>query len=291
MPEDNRRTFLRGAGLAAAGSFLNLNPAARGANEKVTLALIGARNQGRGDASRAIAAGARVKTICDLDPAIIAKVSPDLAKRQGSEPGSASDYRQVLDDKDIDAVIIAVPDHWHAIMAILACQAGKDVYCEKPLSQTIHEGHLVREAVRKHNRVMQVGTQRRSMRALRRSGRLRGLRQAGQGLPDPRLDVPDARQHRPPARRHPARRRGLRPLARSRPQAPLQPDALPLQLAVLLGLRQQRTGQPGRAHARRGHLGHPEAARHGPLPAHARFRHRAASTGWTTPRKCPTPRP
>ena len=163
MPEDNRRTFLRGAGLAAAGSFLNLNPRARGANEKVTLALIGARNQGRGDASRAIAAGAGIKTICDLDPEIIAKVSPDLAKRQGKQPGSASDYRQVLDDKDIDAVIIAAPDHWHAIMAIQACQAGKDVYCEKPLTQTIHEGHMVREAVRKYNRIMQVGTQRRSM--------------------------------------------------------------------------------------------------------------------------------
>jgi predicted dehydrogenase len=68
----------------------------------------------------------------------------------------------VLDDKDIDAVIIATPDHWHARMMMLACQAGKDVYIEKPLSQTIHEGHLMRDAARKYNRVVQVGTQRRS---------------------------------------------------------------------------------------------------------------------------------
>jgi predicted dehydrogenase len=136
---------------------------ARGANEKVTLALIGGRNQGRGVAKRAIEAGAQVKTLCDLDPAVIAKVSPELERAQGRALTSTDDYRRVLDDRDIDAVIIATPDHWHTRMAIHACQAGKDVYVEKPLSQTIEEGHLIREAARKYKRVMQVGTQRRSM--------------------------------------------------------------------------------------------------------------------------------
>lgn len=162
MEEKDRRTFVRSAGLAAAGSLLNLNPAAKGANEKVTLALIGGQNQGRGVAVRAAQQGADIKTICDLDDEVIGKVRSALEKYQTKAPGAAKDYRRVLEDKDIDAVIIATPDHWHSIMTIAACQAGKDVYIEKPLSQTIHEGHLMREAARKHNRVVQVGTQRRS---------------------------------------------------------------------------------------------------------------------------------
>ena len=145
-----------------AGSMLGLAKAAAGANERVTLALIGARNQGRGVAVRAIRAGAAVKTICDIDPAIIAKVTPELERAQGRAPGAAADFRRVLDDKDIDGVIIATPDHWHTRMALLACQAGKDVYVEKPLSQTIREGQLIREAARRYNRIVQVGTQRRS---------------------------------------------------------------------------------------------------------------------------------
>ncbi|MCL4853271.1 MAG: Gfo/Idh/MocA family oxidoreductase [Bryobacteraceae bacterium] len=159
MDTSSRRTFVK---TAAGGAFLNWNPAAKGANEKVTLALVGARNQGRGVAKRAIQAGAQIKTICDIDEAIIQKVSPEIEGAQNRHPSGIREYRKVLDDKDIDAVIIATPDHWHTHMALLACQAGKDVYVEKPLSQTIEEGHLIRDAARKYNRVMQVGTQRRS---------------------------------------------------------------------------------------------------------------------------------
>jgi predicted dehydrogenase len=157
----DRRAFLKTA--VAAGGFVNLNPAAMGANEKVTLALIGGRNQGNGDALRAIRAGARFKTFCDLDPTVLEKTGAAIAKAQGDKPGFEDDFRRVLDDKEIDAVMIATPDHWHARMAILAIQAGKDVYVEKPLCQTIHEGQAIRDAARKHNRVVQVGTQRRSM--------------------------------------------------------------------------------------------------------------------------------
>ena len=160
---ETRRSFAGKAGLAlAAGPFLNLNPRAKGANEQIRLALIGARNQGRGDATRTIKAGGFIKTICDLDEEIIRKVTPEIEKAQGRAPGSVREFRRVLDDKEIDAVIIATPDHWHARIAMLACQAGKDVYVEKPLSQTIREGQLIRDAARKYNRVMQVGTQRRS---------------------------------------------------------------------------------------------------------------------------------
>jgi predicted dehydrogenase len=149
----HRRSFL----LASAGAA-----AALGANDRVTLALIGGRNQGRGVAARAIKAGAQFKTFCDLDPEILAKTGAEIEQQQGRKPQFEKEFRRVLDDRDIDAVVIAAPDHWHARMAILACQAGKDVYCEKPLSQTIHEGRMMREAARKHNRVFQVGTQRRS---------------------------------------------------------------------------------------------------------------------------------
>ena len=162
MDQQNRRTFAKQAGIAAAGSFLNLNPRAVGANDKVVLALIGGRNQGRGDALRAIKQGAEFKTFCDIDQAILDKVNPDFERAQNKAPGTVKDFRKVLDDKDINGVIIAVPDHSHAHIMMLACQAGKDVYIEKPVSHTIHEGHRMRDAARKYNRVVQVGTQNRS---------------------------------------------------------------------------------------------------------------------------------
>jgi predicted dehydrogenase len=162
MEKENRRSFARNAVLAGTGAFLSLNSRAKGANERISLALIGGRNEGRSVALRAIKAGAEIKTFCDIDQAILDKVNPDLEKAQGRAPAVTRDFRRVLEDKNVDGVIIATPDHWHTHMALLACQAGKDVYVEKPLSQTIKEGHLIRDAARKYNRVMQVGTQRRS---------------------------------------------------------------------------------------------------------------------------------
>src|SRR5512135_2731960 len=125
----DRRSFLLGS-----TGLLSLNRSVMGANEKVTLALIGGRNQGRGVALRAIQAGAQFKTFCDLDPAILAKTGADIQAAQGRKPQFEKEFQRVLDDREIDAVVIAVPDHWHTRMALLACQAGKDVYCEKPLS-------------------------------------------------------------------------------------------------------------------------------------------------------------
>jgi predicted dehydrogenase len=170
MEKENRRSFMKKLGAAstlAAGSTFNWNPRALGANEKVVLALIGGHNQGKGDALRAINGGAEIKTFCDLDQEVLDKVTPDLEKAQGKRPGNTKDFMRVLDDKEIDGVIIAVPDHWHARLAILACQAGKDIYIEKPLTQTIHDGHKVVEAVRKYKRVAQFGTQNRSVEHMR----------------------------------------------------------------------------------------------------------------------------
>jgi len=163
MQEENRRSFVKKLGTASAvAGFINWNPRAKGANERIVLGLVGGRNQGRGDALRAIREGAEIKTFCDLDQAILDKVNSDLEKAQHKAPGTTKEFRRLLDDKDIDGVIIATPDHWHTHIALLACQAGKDVYVEKPLSQTIQEGHLIRQAARKYNRVVQVGTQNRS---------------------------------------------------------------------------------------------------------------------------------
>ena len=163
MQNVNRRSFLKKTGAAlAAGSVLNFNPSVFGANETITLALIGGKGQGRTDALNAIKDGAVIKTLCDIDDEVLRRTGSDLAKAQNKNPTSEKDFRRVLEDKDIDGVIIATPDHWHAIPTILACQAGKDVYIEKPLSQTILEGQLMRDAARKHNRVVQVGMQRRS---------------------------------------------------------------------------------------------------------------------------------
>src|SRR5689334_12012173 len=149
MIPKSRRDFVT-AGLAAS-TFLNLNPRAMGSNEKVTLALIGGRNQGKGDATRAIQAGAAIKTFCDLDEAIFAQVNPELTRAQGgTAPGYTKDFRRVLDDKDIDGVIVATPDHWHTHIALQALSAHKDIYIEKPLTQTIREGQLIRDAARKY---------------------------------------------------------------------------------------------------------------------------------------------
>ena len=106
------------ASAVAAGSSFLWNPRAKGANERVVLALIGGRNQGRGVAARMIEQGAEIKTLCDLDDEIIRQVGAELGKAQNKAVGSTKDFRRVLDDKDIDGVIIATPDHWHTHIAL-----------------------------------------------------------------------------------------------------------------------------------------------------------------------------
>src|SRR6516164_8383367 len=105
MENETRRSFVKKTAVVpalAAGAFLNLNPRAKGANVKVVLALVGGRNQGGDDAVRAIQQGAGIKTFCDIDQAILDKISPKLAKAQGKTPGITKEFQSVLDDKDID---------------------------------------------------------------------------------------------------------------------------------------------------------------------------------------------
>ena len=130
----------------------------RGANDRVVVALIGSGRQGVSDLGNAIKQpDTAVAAVCDV-------YEPNLAKGLAIAPGAkaVSDFRRVLDDRDVDAVIIASPDHWHPLQTILACQAGKDVYVEKPIGVAIAEGRAMVEAARRHDRVVQTGTQQRS---------------------------------------------------------------------------------------------------------------------------------
>lgn len=129
----------------------------------MNVAVIGIRSRGR-DHIRALAEipDVRIATLCDLDPRLLPAAVAEVEKLTGTRPSTETEYRKVLEDKDIDAVSIATPNHWHALQTIWACQAGKDVYVEKPVSHTILEGRKMVEAARKYGRVVQTGTQARS---------------------------------------------------------------------------------------------------------------------------------
>jgi predicted dehydrogenase len=130
----------------------------RGANERVRVALIGAGRQGVSNLGNAIKQPeTEVVAVCDVYEPNLAK---GLAAAAGAKP--VADFRRVLDNRDIDAVIIATPDHWHPIQTILACEAGKDVYVEKPIGVAVAEGRAMVDAARRHKRVVQTGTQQRS---------------------------------------------------------------------------------------------------------------------------------
>jgi predicted dehydrogenase len=149
-----RRRFLTTAGLTAAAYGRVL-----GANDRIAVGLIGAGGQGR-------AVWGRMLEQRDVNAAAVCDVfQPHLERAAAmASPAAATykDFRQLLDRKDIDAVVVATPDHWHAIPTVMACKAGKDVYVEKPLALTVREGRLMLDAARKFNRVVQTGSQQRS---------------------------------------------------------------------------------------------------------------------------------
>lgn len=172
MSKITRRSFvgtsIEGAtALAAGASVLSVAQpaAARRANDKVVLGLIGAGGRGRiVIKNMAKLENVEVKYVCDVEDARGGPAVAELEKMQGSAPKFVKEMQEVFDDKDVDAVVVATPDHWHVLPSIHACQAQKDVYLEKPLTLTIREGRVLVEAVRKHGRVLQSGSQRRSMK-------------------------------------------------------------------------------------------------------------------------------
>ncbi|MFO0910391.1 MAG: Gfo/Idh/MocA family oxidoreductase [Isosphaeraceae bacterium] len=167
MHDTSRRDFLRlssgwmaVSGLAAAAP----RPARAGANETIVVAMMGLRGRAA-DLLRGFAGldGVKVKTLIDIDARLFDKAVAEVESRQGTRPGTIhGDFRRVLDDKDIDALIVGTPDHWHAIPTVLACQAGKHVYVEKPDGHNIREGQLMVKAARRYDRVVQMGVQSRA---------------------------------------------------------------------------------------------------------------------------------
>lgn len=161
----SRRQFLQG--LAAAGTASILLPSSNRAfgftalSERPVFATIGLRNQGWSITSKSFGF-ADFAALADVDANVLAENVAKVEKGQGKKPDAYKDYRQILDRKDIDAVMIATPDHWHTKIAVEAMLAGKDVYCEKPLTLTIDEGKLIEKIVTQTGRVFQVGTMQRT---------------------------------------------------------------------------------------------------------------------------------
>ena len=171
MANDRRGFISDTAKIIAASAIPGFVKAARpeatlkatSANDKIVLGLIGARGQGMADLRQALKQpGVECAAICDVDDAVLTERTADIEKIQGKPPKQYKDFRKLLDNKDIDAVMIGTPDHWHCYILIAACQAGKDVYVEKPLANSIGECDLMVKAVRKYNKVVQVGQQQRS---------------------------------------------------------------------------------------------------------------------------------
>ena len=132
-------------------------------SEKVVVCVMGLNGRGTVLAKTfAKTPNAEVAAVCDVDSTVLAKAAATVSQAQGKSVKSLADFRRALDDKSIDALVIAAPDHWHAPAAILAMSAGKHVYLEKPCGHNAREGELLVEAQRKHGRVVQMGTQQRS---------------------------------------------------------------------------------------------------------------------------------
>ena len=160
-----RRTFVTstalGAGLAAA------TPARAAAqaspSDTVVVGVVGIRGRGQSHyRDFAEMPGVRVGYLCDIDERLFADAVAEVEEVGGYRPETETDIRRLLERDDLDAITVATPDHWHALMTIWGCQAGKDVYCEKPCSYTLREGRKMVEAARKYGRIVQIGLQRRS---------------------------------------------------------------------------------------------------------------------------------
>ena len=195
MSRVTRRMFLKS--YAAGGAFLALPAVTYRAallaqdkpSEMIRVGFIGVGAQGRANLN---AIKKHAVAVCDVDKDRVATVAKDLEKG-GTTPFTTGDYRKLLERKDIDAVLISTPDHWHALTAIDACKAGKDVYVEKPLTLVVAEGRALVKAARDNKRIVQTGSQQRSEYGgkfrqaceLVRSGALGKIKEVKVGLPGP----------------------------------------------------------------------------------------------------------
>ncbi len=207
--QSNRREFLKTS--AAAASALAAGPWIRRSsaspNDTLHIGLIGARSMGYGNLAghlrqpNVVCAG-----LCDVDRQILDQRAADVEKITGARPRLFGDFRSLLESVDVDAVIVGTPDHWHCLQTVLALEAGKDVYVEKPLANSVAECDVMVDAVRRHGRIAQVGQQQRSGEAWQdvvsfvQSGELGDIRQVkvwgffdyGKGLPRVPDEAPPA---------------------------------------------------------------------------------------------------
>jgi len=197
----DRRRFLRSSavGVAAGAAAALAGPRAYGANERLILGFMGCGGRGTGVATELLARNdIEIAWTCDAEASRAARLAEVIEKRTGKRPKTTQDFRQILEDRQVNALFSMTPDHWHSLSTILACQAGKDVYVEKPLSHNLWEGRQAVKAARKYNRIVQVGLQGRSAPYIMagieylRSGKLghvhfvRVLNMKMQGYPNPR---------------------------------------------------------------------------------------------------------
>lgn len=157
----DRRTLFAAAGTSALTMIQNPTKAAP--SDRTTVCIVGVRGRGMSLAQTfAQLPNAQVTHVCDINQARFEPATKAIAEIQKSTPKTVQDLRKVLDDPSVDAIVVATPDHWHALATIWACQAGKHVYVEKPISNNVFEGWQMIQAARTYNRVVQVGTQSRS---------------------------------------------------------------------------------------------------------------------------------
>jgi predicted dehydrogenase len=154
--EPNRRTFVRGAALSLAASYSRI----MGANDRVQVGIVGLGGRGKAHMSSwKDVPGAAITALCDVDQAALERAQATVEKAGGGKPRGYADMRQLFADKGVDAVSMPLPNHWHALATIWACQAGKDVYIEKPACHNPYEGGKMVEAARKYKRMVQIGSQ------------------------------------------------------------------------------------------------------------------------------------
>lgn len=204
----SRRDFLRqsaGAGFALGlpallyrRAFAQVDPP----SGRIRIGSIGVGGQGRGNLGKFIK---DVIAVCEVDKTRLEEAKARVEKNNGGKCAAFGDYRKLLDLKDVDAVVISTPDHWHALQTIHACQAGKDVYVEKPMTLTVMEGRAMVNAVRKHKRIVQNGSQQRSDAKFRlgcelvRSGRIGKVHTVRVGIPGVNFKGPAVADADPPA--------------------------------------------------------------------------------------------
>lgn len=210
MTNLTRRDFL-GRSVAGAATLASLDAltysrafgmADEKPSERIQIGCIGIGNQGRGNMSKHIK---NVTAVCEVDSKRLDEAAAKVEASSRRKPLAVSDYRKLLDSKDVDAVIITTPDHWHALPTIDACDAGKDVYCEKPLTLFITEGRAMVNAARRNKRIVQTGSQQRSDSRFRqacelvRNGAIGKVKTVRVGIPGVNFKGPAIPNSEPPA--------------------------------------------------------------------------------------------